>query len=639
MKSEIIERLGQTEILLPSLIAAGLEANDRVKVRLSVVQAAVRRTRNPRAEFELGPEARAAGVDPVAMANLVSRASAVGGDQVTAPGLDDLVASIWDDTARMIRAARAGDAAMGDAMAARLAAIKKSAPSETSDMLALSWVGRLTEVSGSGDSLHRLVMDLHQVLLRMSADRAEELLAGAHVYGVASDDRLAVEAFMRGVAETSRLKFGHPGLGTTALRSEKRLMIQNDIGETDAHVIVISVDPGAVTITHTDIHRSRARFFTNLLRDFHVQWSGLDRTGTDGPGENPTFYLVTGRCVVEDAKARDAFLEAVGRSLVFLIDWNKARKVLRSWVSNADAIQILDWAARNRIGHRGFLEMGGVELVASAVRHATPARIGFGEGLDTALGREAAVDFLKTVLRVCTEVLLEGSSVRLARDRIEADLVRHLERIDAPLLAIVIRQAGLAREIAVGISDFIAQRDWKPHGGAMLAARARRIEEKADRIAIEARSEIRRLDADRSLERLVNSIEDAIDDLEQAAFLVSLMPTRLDPLLLVPLADLCAAAITGAEAAAVGVAAAAEVPERQRADVEDVLAAVSRLIDAEHKADADERAVTSIVLRGQFDLQTALGALDLARAIERATDRLAGFGHLLREHVLADLFA
>ena len=35
MKSEIIERLGQTDILLPSLIADGLSANDRVKIRLS----------------------------------------------------------------------------------------------------------------------------------------------------------------------------------------------------------------------------------------------------------------------------------------------------------------------------------------------------------------------------------------------------------------------------------------------------------------------------------------------------------------------------------------------------------------------------------------------------------------------------
>jgi len=42
-------------------------------------------------------------------------------------------------------------------------------------------------------------------------------------------------------------------------------------------------------------------------------------------------------------------------------------------------------------------------------------------------------------------------------------------------------------------------------------------------------------------------------------------------------------------------------------------------------------------MQGEFDLKTALAVIDLARTLERATDRLARCGHLLREHVLADL--
>ena len=96
---------------------------------------------------------------------------------------------------------------------------------------------------------------------------------------------------------------------------------------------------------------------------------------------------------------------ALGAALVFLIDWNKARKLLRSWVAKDDATRILDWAARQRIGQRGFLELGGNELIGAAVRNAAPTRIGFGERLDQALGRNAAVDFLKTAMRVSTEAL------------------------------------------------------------------------------------------------------------------------------------------------------------------------------------------------------------------------------------------
>ena len=642
MKSLIIEQLGQTAILLPSLVAEGLSANDRVKLRLSLLQAAGRHARDPSGRrFDLAEECRAAGIDSAAMEKLVDGASLVAGEQMTAQGLGNLGTAVWDDVATMIRAVKAGEPTQGDAALKRLSALKGSVALGPSDTLELSQVARLTGLSDStGDSLHRLVMDLHKALNRLAAAYAEEVLAGAHVFGLLLQDRPAVEAFMRGVELTRKLKFDHPGLDTTATRSGTRLIIQNDIGETDAHVVVIAVEPDAVRITYTDVHLARTKFFTALVRNFPVQWSGLDRETAKGLGDDGEFYLVTGRYPTDDCERREAFLEAIGASLVFLIDWNRARKILRTWVRKDDAVRVLDWAARNRVGHRGFLALGGSELVASAVHNATPTRIGFGDRLDDALGREAAVDFLETVLRVCAESLLEGSSTRSARDRIEADLVRHLQRIDGTLLAIVVRQAGLAREIAAGIAHFIAEEQaHRPFDRTALASRARRIEEKADRITIEARSEIARFDAAPTIERLVNRIEETIDELEQAAFVASLVPSEVAADVLGPLAALCAAVIAGAEAAASGAAAAADVADGQRVDSEDALAAVGRLIDAEHAGDDAERALTAIVLRGDFDLKSALSVLELARALERATDRLAGFGHILRQHVLADLSA
>ncbi len=642
MKSEIIERLGQTDILLPALIAEGLAANDRVKARLSVLQAAARHARDPHGvRFDLTDECRAAGLDAVAMQTLVNGASLNLGEQITTPGLGNLAAAIFDDVATMARAVKAADAAEGGAALERLSTLKHAAWPETTDCIASAQVARVTGLSdGKGDSLHRLIMDLHKALNRLSAAHAEEILAGAHVHGLLAQDRPAVEAFMRGVEATRKLKFDHPGLATTATRSGARLTIQNDIGETEAHVVVIAVEADAVTVTYTDVHLVRAKFFTGLLRNFPVQWSGLERKSAAGLGDDEVFYLVTGRCLADSDKTRDAFLEAIGASLVFLIDWNKARKILQAWVSKGDAVRVLDWAARHRFGHRGFLALGGSELVASAVHHATPTRIGFGERLDRALGRDAAIDFLKTVLRVSAEALLEGGSIRLARDRIEADLMRHLQRVDGALLAIVVSQAGLARDIATGIAQFIAQRQARqPFDREALANAARRIEEKADKIVIKARDEIARFDADPTVEQLVNRAEEAIDELEQAAFLTSLLPGELAPDLLKPLAELCTAAVCGAEAAASGTAAAANIPDGQRVDAEDALAAVDRLIEAEHNGDTAERALTAFVLRGEFDLKTALSVLELARALERSTDRLAGFGHLLRRHVLTDLSA
>jgi uncharacterized protein Yka (UPF0111/DUF47 family) len=310
---------------------------------------------------------------------------------------------------------------------------------------------------------------------------------------------------------------------------------------------------------------------------------------------------------------------------------------LRSWVAKDDAARILEWAARQRFGHRAFLELGGNELIGTAVRNAAPARIGFGGRLDQALGRNAAVDFLKTAMRVSTEALSAGRSVRLVRDQIEADLVRHLERVDSALLAIVLRQVGLAHDVTAAIAQHIAAlRAGRLVNGALLTARAGLIERKADRIAIEARKEATRLDAGPIIEQLVDRVEEAVDELEQAAFIASLAPAGIDPSLLSALAGLCAIAKTATEAAASGLAAAIEVPEGRRADSEDALDAVVRLMDAEHAADSRERDITARVFTGGFDVAISLSVLELARAIERATDRLAGFGHLLRRHIMAD---
>ncbi len=121
-----------------------------------------------------------------------------------------------------------------------------------------------------------------------------------------------------------------------ATRSGGRLLIQNDIGTTDAHVVVIAVKTNAVTVTYTDVHRARAKFFIALFDRFEAKWSGLDRHVAAALGEDNAFFLVTGQYHADSAADRNAFLNALGAALVFLIDWNKARKLLRSWVAKDD---------------------------------------------------------------------------------------------------------------------------------------------------------------------------------------------------------------------------------------------------------------------------------------------------------------
>lgn len=94
---------------------------------------------------------------------------------------------------------------------------------------------------GGTDSLHLLVMDLHKQINHLQTELASEVIDGAHVWLLQSADHVLVATFMRGLNRTAPVKFDHPGPDTAATRDGERLLIQNDIGTNDAHVLVIQV--------------------------------------------------------------------------------------------------------------------------------------------------------------------------------------------------------------------------------------------------------------------------------------------------------------------------------------------------------------------------------------------------------------
>src|SRR3974377_1682292 len=125
MKSQIIKTLGKAEVLVPALIAEGLRANDRVKVRLSILQAIARHAHNPDGgSFDLTHECHAVAIDPIAMEALVRHGSQLAGEKITTPGLAELGTAVWDDVTTMAQAVKAGDVIEGDAALARVSALR-----------------------------------------------------------------------------------------------------------------------------------------------------------------------------------------------------------------------------------------------------------------------------------------------------------------------------------------------------------------------------------------------------------------------------------------------------------------------------------------------------------------------------------
>ena len=247
-KVEIVKRLGEQAVLLPSLIAEALNANDRIKLRLTMLQEAAAHASSVGSDApSLQAERHAAGLSDPQFDRIITGARLLDGDRIAIPGVAGLLAGIPVDMATMLAPVGVVDPESGKSLQARFADLQKRIPSVPDSVIGRDEISCMTSARrGREDSLHLLVMDAHKALNRVAAQTAVEVIDGAHVHHLDPDDRGRVAAFMRGLNRTAPLAFGHPGLATTAACVGARLTIQNDIGATDAHVLVVHVESGLV---------------------------------------------------------------------------------------------------------------------------------------------------------------------------------------------------------------------------------------------------------------------------------------------------------------------------------------------------------------------------------------------------------
>jgi uncharacterized protein Yka (UPF0111/DUF47 family) len=137
----------------------------------------------------------------------------------------------------------------------------------------------------------------------------------------------------------------------------------------------------------------------------------------------------------------------------------------------------------------------------------------------------------------------------------------------------------------------------------------------------------------------VESADDAADGLEEAAFLLSMLPDAAAPRgLFTPLQELAGLVLEGArELVKILESARAVDSVGARGDIEDFLAAVDRLVTLEHRSDEANRRVTASALEGAADFRQLHLWSEMARTLEEATDSLARCGLLLRDHVLTEV--
>ncbi|NKQ58237.1 hypothetical protein HFP15_35835 [Amycolatopsis sp. K13G38] len=634
-KTEIVEELGESTLLLPFLVNRGLAANERAKYLLSLVQTARTRADQPAEPFAvLRAERLAAGVRDPGYDQVVATARRADDGRYLIAGAARIHQELFAAIGEMLAALAAAKVRVPDT--SRLAALSAAAPDLTSDLLTGEYVDAITSTSRqAGDSPHLLVMDAHRALNQLQARIATESVAGAACYQLADGDHELVAAFMAGVHETEALKFDHPGLATTATRAADRLVIQNDLGTTNAHVVLLAVEGLVATLTYTDVHARRLRFFESMLAGYRVDWSGVQRRrGGPSLGEH---HVAVGRFVATDTATLAAYLRRVGSRLVFVLDWNRARKRLTTLVGGDAAVTVLRSAAEENVGHMAWLSLGGERLIYDAVEAAVTVRARYGEPLVDVLGRDATVAITQFALRAAARGRLAGKSPRLIHDEVRVEVLRHVQASHHRLLDTSAEHASLIVECAQALHGALL-RLGTPGGPEYLrraAGRAGRWEHRADECVIAQRRDAERVDGGATMATLTTSADDAIDALEEALFQLTLVPADAIGAVRPRLEPVAAVAVRAAREHLKVVELARHVVDgAQPEDVEDFLLAIDRVGALEHDADAADRRTRAALVTEAPEFRSLYVADGVSRSAEEATDALLRSALGLRDHIL-----
>jgi uncharacterized protein Yka (UPF0111/DUF47 family) len=646
-KSQIVDELGEQELLLPSLVNEALAANDQAKYLMTLLQAARDHADHPDvAGPNLDQERLACGLDDCTLDGVIERSRHEDAGMYRIPGARGIHDRLAAAVRRMLlplqrRATSPADGSPAAPYERRVEALAAEAPSLDEDRIPGVYIDRLSSGQRNGhDSLHLLVMDLHRELNRLQQEIAAESIDGACAYGLQKKDRPLVAAFMAGVNQTRALKFDHPGLGTTATRSGDRLIIQNDIGLTDAHVLVVHVEEARVRVTYTDVHLERLLFFQNLFQPFAVRWEDT-RSKRAGALQGGLYHLCLGTYDARDRADLKRYLRHLGSRLVFLIDWNRARKRLRKFVPKRVCLEVLRWAADNDCGHMGFLKLGGEQLLFEALQFSGKIPLQLGGQLVDILGPEKVTEFLKFTLQTTSEGLRAGRSEFLIREEISAELRQYIDTVHQGLLDIAAQHAALIVELAMAARDSLlpAGPGSDPEYLARTARRAKQWEHSADELVKKGRAARARWDVPRAVPDLLGVADDAADELEEVLFRLTLLPSgevaAAPPAVLQELAGLV---VQGAEEYLKAAENARHLQRGSpREQMEDFLEAVDQTITSEHQTDDAHRRAQADILASARDFRQLHLFSRLADNLEEAADALMRSVLTLRDYVLGEV--
>ncbi len=642
-KSGIIRELGESGLLLPEMVNAGLTANDQVKYFFTLLQTVQLHSDHPNLECtNLLREREAAGIESDIFDRVVTGAKKTGPLLYQVPELVAILSEVKRCFYVMQLPIVKNCLPEAEDYDMRMKKLLEELPDSHKEAISGRAIADITRGDPGGpDSLHLLLMDMHKSLNNLQKLISTENIAGAMTYNLQEQDKDLVLAFMSGVNRTVPLKFDHPGLGTTATRTNGRLVLQNDIGLTDAHVLVIHVELTQINITYTDIHMPRLQFFQGLFDSWNMTWEDTRSRKGDKNFEKKLFHLSMGSYHTKDEEEQRRFLEFLGSRIVFLIDWNRARKRLRSFLPNKDCVTVLRWSAEHEVGHVGFLQLGGDKLIYDGLEMAARIPLRYGEPLYQILGREKTIEYFQWVFNAAAKGLLANHSRLLIQDEIKAELLRYFHSAHENLMEICEQHATLTVEVAMAVRDALLhiQRKEISQFTERTARRAKIWESEADNLVSKIRSLSVRFEAARHYTDLINVADDALDFLEEASFFTTLVPrsTHSEKMLqeLVMLGEI---AVKGSQEYLKAVIASQYVHKGySREEMQDFIRAIDGVISMEREADEVLRTTERVILAETTDYKELLVFFEIARIIEDSTNSLMKAAFVLRNNILESL--
>jgi len=326
---------------------------------------------------------------------------------------------------------------------------------------------------------------------------------------------------------------------------------------------------------------------------------------------------------------------------VFLIDWNRARKELRVFMRNPEAVALLKWAATEEVGHRAFLLLGGSALVLEAIDLAPKGQVHYRERLSEVLGPTRSRQYFQWLFRTATHGLRSGQPRLLLRDEVKAELLRYFHTLNEDLLEMCIEQASLLVELATSVQESLVALE----GGEGAehaergALRAKAWEKSADEIVVRVRTITRRSGSPALFRDLVGIVDDAIDALEDAAYSLKLATEHVrSTAVFTALVGMARIATEASQEFLKSIHTIGLLgPASREEEMQEFLASADRVASLEESCDVALRTARQGIWSGSTDFRESALALEVAGHIEQSTNHLKRAAYTIKDDVFERL--